>query len=599
MTKAIVAPVSESMRAAKERYKKFLGLSPDPDVVWYLSFVPLKCWTVSGSDDTASFVQPMSLVLQQKCKSSSIPPTFLGSLVSPEVGALPPVVEVKHLLVNTSLGLELCPGELWVSEACYAPALAQHFVGVEVGVKEDIVVPGEVLERLVKAEVEGKRARPADAQPSLRASSPALTPLHMAAFMEACNALTALHPWLNIPEQNTFRIRFPGGARPCEGYALPAGDTVWVRITGNTFFSDFMQFKRANPTGGNFSLSTPPHLLFNIRLYRQRSDAEAEVMHRAAMTLINNLRNGMAPRYPCDPRDLPMSAAPNPLDTHCAVCGKVGGVACRGCKEVSYCGGGAGCKASHAPAHTPVCVERKRKKLPMDQNPMIHMSSPVHFLHFMPRVDVNLEDVTFAERVGGGARGGAGAGGAGVPSAGNLVSLGESMGGIPIPPLFKGKEFPLPILHDGKGNATRPPLLELTRMTRTLFVLAAFLKDHERLASLPIPMEEEVPVVLPGHGGVGESWGEGVGGMGGMAWVRSDPLFPAIELPLRQKAVEEMRGRERELKGDLERRLSSVNNGEFRARVAAEYLKLSAAGGGAGGGGGRGGGGGGDHGHAH
>ena len=138
----------EAQFTEAERYYKFLKLKVDEDVKWFLSFVRLRCFIPETP------VRPYGIVLQQQARSTATPPKVLSSVLSHLFDDLPSFLDVRLLLVNTALELDFRPGTLIVSERCYIPVLARQFRGMVVVEGESSMVPVEVLDRLVKAEVD-------------------------------------------------------------------------------------------------------------------------------------------------------------------------------------------------------------------------------------------------------------------------------------------------------------------------------------------------------------------------------------------------------------------------------------------------------------
>ena len=580
---SLFAPAGKALsekEVARERKARLRRLLDEcaPDVAWVVSFTRMRAWVEDANHpEDVGTVQPLVMSIHER-PGSGAKERYLWSTMCSHPDMVFPFELVQAEVEGQALKYGHFPGVLHFNELCYVAPFRQAYPGLTVGLAP-APLPAELQEGLVRIEVEAKRARPCQRSwPPLAASSPALLPHHMAAHVAASNALTACAPWEHgVTESQVFRVRFPGGATLADRYALPPGEVYWVNIVGQKLVMELqmiMQQARAEGKGNvNINLNIPePHSVFGAYVFRRRCDAETKVMNANAQDLIRGMQRGIKPRFPFHPQDLPFPATPNDLDRQCAVCGAPKAAPCSVCGEVSYCAAAAqgtisSCAAAHKEAHDPVCSARK-KRGPVLEAPLSHMQCPVLQCALAHQTALPGEDL---ELVAAGGR----------PIAGRIGHL------------FKGQEAPLPLLHDGKGSKTRPPLLELARLTRAMSAVAAFVHDHRWLASCPVPMEHEVPVPLPSLPGMGEHFGEGVGGMGGVAWVRTDPLFAPPERPLRQENMDRSMEHLQRVMGAQLEGMEGVNCPQARQDVERrrqEAMRQMAASGGGGGGG---------HGHSH
>ena len=528
---SLFVPAKKSEKEqARERKEALRRLVADcaPDVAWLVTFSRLRAWVEDAHHPSAlGPVQPLMMAIHER-PGAGAKERYLWSALSSHPDMLFPFELVQQEVEEQALKYGHFPGVLLFNEPCYVAAFTRAYPAVRVAATGPL--PAEALEHLVRLETEGKRVRPFVRQyPPLADSSPALRACHMAALVTATNALTAVAPWdVGVQESQVFRVRFPGGATVADGYSLPAGEVYWVNVVGQKLMSEvsmLMQRAQAEGKPANFSLNIPPQAvpsLFGAFVFRRRCDAETKVMNAHAQDLVRSMQRGVPPRYPVRPEDLPFAAVANAADRQCTVCGRAGAAACGVCGEVSYCaapgsgGGGGGCAAEHKPAHDLTCGARKKRMTRPDA--LSHCVCPVLQCAMTRKELLPGEDLALV-------------------AAGGVPIVGR------IEPVFQGQEAPLPLLHDGKGSVSRPPLLELARLTRALAAVAAFVRENRWLATVFLPMAEEVPVVLPDLPGMGEHCGPGLGGRaGGVAWVRTDPLFCAQELPLRQSSVENSLG---------------------------------------------------------
>lgn len=540
------------------------------DVVWRVSFTSLRAWVDDGNyPGEIGAVRPLMMSIHELPGSGSKEERYLWSAMSSHPEQMFPAEVVQGFVEEQAVKLGHFPGVLVFSDACYVPCFARAFPGVQVRAAASSLAPA-LVEEMVRLEAGAKRAQPFhSATPALW--GPALQPRHVAAFVAASNSLTSIVPWEVARESQVFRVRFPGGATLAESYTLPPGEIVWVNIYGNNFLQHLqMMMQKAQQEGSNkVNMSgIDPRALFGAYVFRRRCDAEAHVMCAHARNIIRGFETGRRPSYPVSPSDLPFDACPSEADKLCAVCSATGAAPCAVCGEVAYCTNGP-CRSSHQAAHDLVCTARPKKKCDLKKDPLAsHMTQHVlhckySFSHELPGDDIEAIAAGGCPIVGG------------------------------IKPIFEFRDGPLPLMHDGKGNTSRPPLLELARLTRALAAVAVFIKENKFLASSPLPMVSELPVALPDLPGTGEIGGAGVGGIGGVAWVRTDPLFCAPERELREKDLEGSHAKVQMLVQAHSASLGGVNSVEQIASTAqrhADALKqqsarLMSAGG--------------DHGHSH
>lgn len=584
----------ELARERKDSLKRLVAECA-PDVSWIISFSRLRAWVEDAHHPSGlGPVQPLMMAIHER-PGAGAKERYLWSALSSHPDMLFPFELVQQEVEEQALKYGHFPGVLLFNEPCYVPAFARAYPSVRVAATGPL--PAEALEYLVRLEADNKRVRPfAKQYPPLAESSPALRACHMAALVSATNALTAAAPWNNdVPESQVFRVRFPGGATVADGYSLPAGEVYWVNVVGHKLVQEvamLMQRAQAEGKPPNFNLNIPPQAvpsIFGAFVFRRRCDAETKVMNAQATDMVRAMQRGVPPRFPVRPEDLPLPALPNEADRLCTVCGRAGAVACGVCGEVSYCapsggggseggasgasgpGGGSDCAAEHRPAHDLTCCARKKRGPPIRPDALSHCVRPVLQCAMTRRDQLPAEDLALVAA-------------GGVPIVGRIEHI------------FQGQEAPLPLLHDGKGSVSRPPLLELARLTRALAAVAAFVRENRWLSTVFLPMEEEVAVVLPDLPGMGEHCGPGLGGRaGGMAWVRTDPLFCAQELPPRQHSVEKSQGNIKSLWDAQVAQLEGVNNEGHRQDVEKRRLEavrqMAAREAASGGGGG--------HGHSH